>query len=225
MTYMSGMAHSIGKKIRIFRKTKGLSLDEMSRRSGVTRDHIGRIERGEALNPRKDTLEAIAQALEIHPHLLLVDEPTDPEDSKPLNKQVKESSPSYQAKSIPQMRLSQINSKTLFDSQGYPLPKKWKGRYEDAALKDPYCYALSIDNDIMFPRIKKSDVVIVSPLSLVQDKNLVVAFTLEGEIMIRYCFFFDKHLILSTQSSNEAPLYFKQREIKWLHKITKVCLK
>ena len=61
----------VGDRLRELREKKGLSLDDLSRVSGVTRDHIGRIERGESQNPREQTIEALSKALDIHPSLLL----------------------------------------------------------------------------------------------------------------------------------------------------------
>ncbi len=54
---------TIGERIRELRESQGLSLDALAMKSKVTRDHIGRLERDESSNPRKETIDAIAHAL------------------------------------------------------------------------------------------------------------------------------------------------------------------
>jgi len=53
----------IGKKIRKLREEKNFSLDELSQKAGLSSDHIGRVERGDATNMRLGTLFQIAKAL------------------------------------------------------------------------------------------------------------------------------------------------------------------
>jgi SOS-response transcriptional repressor LexA len=58
---------TIGSRLRKLREMRGYSLDGLAAVSGITRDHIGRIERGESKNPRFETIEALSKALEVHP--------------------------------------------------------------------------------------------------------------------------------------------------------------
>ena len=57
--------------MRRLRHAKGLSQEELGARSGLTRNYIGMIERGEA-SPSLDAVEAIAEALETAPEDMLV---------------------------------------------------------------------------------------------------------------------------------------------------------
>ena len=56
----------LGKKLRELRKEKGMSLEDLSRASGVTLNHVGRIERGETTNIQLHTLKKILDALEVN---------------------------------------------------------------------------------------------------------------------------------------------------------------
>lgn len=72
------MSHALGRKLRKCRKIKGLSLDDLGRLCGMTGAHIGRLERGEQSNPRQETINALAKALDVAPSYLLYDVDTDP---------------------------------------------------------------------------------------------------------------------------------------------------
>lgn len=63
------IAKSVGKKIRIIRKRKGMSQEEVADVVGVHVSTLGRIERGES-NPPIQTINKIAQALKVRPREL-----------------------------------------------------------------------------------------------------------------------------------------------------------
>lgn len=65
------MSEKLGERLRKIRESKGLSLDGLAEKSNIHRDHIGRIERNEQSNPRQDTIECLAKALEVSPSELL----------------------------------------------------------------------------------------------------------------------------------------------------------
>jgi transcriptional regulator with XRE-family HTH domain len=52
--------------VRQARSELGISQEELGRRSGLHRAHVGEIERGE-ISPTLDSVELIATALEVHP--------------------------------------------------------------------------------------------------------------------------------------------------------------
>ena len=56
-----------GDKLQGHRLGKFLSRDELSAKSGIHRDHIGRLERGEGGNSRPPTVRKLAEALEVDP--------------------------------------------------------------------------------------------------------------------------------------------------------------
>ncbi|MCI4186299.1 XRE family transcriptional regulator [Dickeya dianthicola] len=55
---------NIGKKIKQLRMTRNISLNELSRLSGVSKAALSKLESGNS-NPRVDTLDAIASALRV----------------------------------------------------------------------------------------------------------------------------------------------------------------
>lgn len=61
---------SLGDKIRMIRQEKGLSLKDLSARTGISFTYLSEIERG-VLHPAADTLNKIAAALEVPLSLLL----------------------------------------------------------------------------------------------------------------------------------------------------------
>ena len=57
-----------GEKLRSLRRSRFLTRDELAEKSGVARDHIGRLERGEIPGEsRMATIRKLATALEVDP--------------------------------------------------------------------------------------------------------------------------------------------------------------
>lgn len=62
----------VGNRIRLFRKQKGMSQEELGNRLGLTKSYISRLENGK--KPISlDRLETIAEVLEVNVDYLLVD--------------------------------------------------------------------------------------------------------------------------------------------------------
>ena len=53
----------MGQRITALRKLEGISQQELADRSGLTRQHIGRIEKGELVSVAYVTIQQIAEAL------------------------------------------------------------------------------------------------------------------------------------------------------------------
>jgi transcriptional regulator with XRE-family HTH domain len=60
-----------GEKLQEIRLGKFWSRDELATKSGVHRDHIGRLERGEGGNSRPPTVRKLAEALDVDPRELV----------------------------------------------------------------------------------------------------------------------------------------------------------
>lgn len=60
-----------GDKLQEFRLAKFWSRDELAEKSGLHRDHIGRLERGEGGNSRPPTVRRLAEALGMEPSELV----------------------------------------------------------------------------------------------------------------------------------------------------------
>ena len=69
----------------------GLSKSALAERSGVSRGHISKIEAGKATNLRRETLEALAEALEVAPSYLLAFIEPDDEDEDDAEKYIERS--------------------------------------------------------------------------------------------------------------------------------------
>jgi transcriptional regulator with XRE-family HTH domain len=61
---------ALGQAVRRHRHAKGLTIEALARKAGVSTGHLGRIERGQG-NPRWDTLSALASALDMSLSVLL----------------------------------------------------------------------------------------------------------------------------------------------------------
>ena len=56
-------AQRMGQRITALRKLEGISQQELADRAGLTRQHIGRIEKGELVSVAYVTIQQIAEAL------------------------------------------------------------------------------------------------------------------------------------------------------------------
>ncbi|QCT04384.1 DNA-binding helix-turn-helix protein [Paenibacillus algicola] len=75
---MSNPYLQVGKKIRLYRKARKLTQEELGEILKIDQSYIGRIERGE-VNITLDTIYKISDALQITPVQLLEDEKNDRE--------------------------------------------------------------------------------------------------------------------------------------------------
>ena len=64
--------HSIGQKVRFYRKAAGLRQEALAEAAGISTNYLGMIERGEKI-PSLETFLAIANALSVSADLLLAD--------------------------------------------------------------------------------------------------------------------------------------------------------
>ena len=60
----------VARNLRILRKQKGLSQEELAFQAGINRNYVGQIEREEK-SPTVDMLEKLGLALEIDPAILI----------------------------------------------------------------------------------------------------------------------------------------------------------
>lgn len=76
---MSNIFLRVGKKVRLYRKARKLTQEELGERLQIDYSYLGRIERGE-VNITIETLNKIANALNIAPSQLLEDDKHDCKD-------------------------------------------------------------------------------------------------------------------------------------------------
>jgi transcriptional regulator with XRE-family HTH domain len=76
-------AGAFGEQMRVARRTRGLTLREVSERTGISITYLSDLERGSLTNPTLDKLVLIARALRVPiAQLVGADEETDPDTSK-----------------------------------------------------------------------------------------------------------------------------------------------
>ncbi|SDI50566.1 helix-turn-helix domain-containing protein [Alteribacillus bidgolensis] len=63
----------IGKKIRLYRRTKGMSLTELSRKANISKSYLSYIERDVKQNPSIEVLKKIAAVMDITVEELIED--------------------------------------------------------------------------------------------------------------------------------------------------------
>ena len=56
-------AQRMGQRITALRKMEGISQQELADRAGLTRQHIGKIEKGELVNVANVTIQQVAEAM------------------------------------------------------------------------------------------------------------------------------------------------------------------
>lgn len=61
----------IAERIADLRKAVGLTQEELAQKAGLTKDYIGLIERGKHTNLTMQTISALADALGVHPTVIL----------------------------------------------------------------------------------------------------------------------------------------------------------
>lgn len=82
---MSDFLKLFGESVRLIRKQKGLTQEELAEKAGLQYTYIGGIERGER-NISLETLEKVAKGLEVNPMTLFDFKHLDIEDNDVLTK-------------------------------------------------------------------------------------------------------------------------------------------
>jgi transcriptional regulator with XRE-family HTH domain len=72
------MSVDIGERIRALRTARGLSQEEVARRTGIGLKSYGDLERGRTKDPHYSTLRGVARALEVRVEELLEEDPATP---------------------------------------------------------------------------------------------------------------------------------------------------
>lgn len=84
---MASVGEGFGDRLRRLRSQRGWSMDELCRQSGVSRNHIWQLEKGQRRYPRQDTFDRLAKAFDVSPfyleHGYEPDSPVPPEFNNP----------------------------------------------------------------------------------------------------------------------------------------------
>ena len=93
-------------RLRMLREQKGLTLLQLARRIGVSEATVQRYESGEIINPRRDRVIALAQALDVSEAFLMGwEEQKLDDDIMLLARDMQQLSPSRRRKAIQLVRL------------------------------------------------------------------------------------------------------------------------
>ncbi len=153
----------IGRIIADKRRDKGLTLDEVGKKVGVTKSTIQRYEAGLISTPKQAVLEAIARALSIEPILLTGKKPTVPANSEPVYL-------GEQKVAVPILGKVSAGSGAYADSNilGYIMEEKAR-----LSASSEYAYLL-VEGDSMYPEFKEGDKVLVQCTSTAQTGDYAV---------------------------------------------------
>lgn len=117
----------LGDNIRRIRKSKRISINNLSKASGVSLGYLSDIENDKGVNPTKDTLEKLAAALEVTVDEFFKDEPvlleseTSPNPSVSLSIKEQEKLDAEAEKMISELRASLSQNKNALTQEDYEM--------------------------------------------------------------------------------------------------------
>lgn len=218
------MPFMLSKNLRALRLAKGFTQDSLARKSGLTKDHISKIERGEQKNPRHETMEALARALGVELGQLLSGlESGAGEAAKSRHKvKTKKDGTGRTVFEVPVVGLAQAGRKGFFDDDGYPVGHGFQrvSVPESFFKKQPHAYGVKLEGDSMQPSLKAGWVVVTAPDSPVENGNYVVARLASDEVMVKEVSFQDGGLILlKSHNHRHDPIVAAKKDFQFLHKV------
>ncbi len=189
----------IGKRIKYFRQKLGLSQFELSQRSNVSQASIARIEANQQKNPKKKTIEKLADALGISLSQLM-EEPA----------MIKEEALPYGApKMLPVMKLEKL----ITLERPYNLKEK-ADFLEPSLSHDQSAFFLIATNTLISsPLINEGDLLLIEPSSEVNDGDIVL-FISNDQNTIGKIFYRPPIYILQPLNRESEPIIFTKRERK-----------
>lgn len=189
----------IGKRIKYFRQKLGLSQFELSQRSNVSQASIARIEANQQKNPKKETIEKLADALGISLSQLM-EEPA----------MIKEEALPYGApKMLPVMKLEKL----ITLERPYNLKEK-ADVLEPSLSHDQSAFFLIATNALISsPLINEGDLLLIEPSSEVNDGDIVL-FISNDQNTIGKIFYRPPIYILQPLNRESEPIIFTKRERK-----------
>ncbi len=214
LTYM---LETIGERLRLLRERRNWSIDELAQKCELTAGHIGRIERGDSKNPRFETIEVLAKALEVAPALILYGEDGETKgEGRPTSAF---DPPSYIPFDIPVVGLTKAGRGGFYDDMGYPVGEGFRKVHRPIDVKDPNAYALVVEGDSTSPMLERGWIVYVCPNHTYENGDLVVAALRSDEVMIKKLRKAEDMLILQSINPAYEPLILVPEGFKFIHKV------
>jgi SOS-response transcriptional repressor LexA len=216
-----------GDYIRKIRKEVGLTLTELSEKSGISSSHLSRIER----NERKVTfniIQSIAPYLNTTPLSLLKEtspyyfNEVDSEEEKQFftGSQISDEDSSHFVLSKNQIPIFNQDD-DYFEKDRSPQ------RYEDISnkniIEEDYFYLKISNNSMKNNRIKESDLALIHKQSKVDEGKVAAVYINElNRLKVRKIYYSDKKIILEA-ANPEYPLeFYTQKEIKIVGQVEEV---
>lgn len=212
MTYM---LDTIGERLRNIRESKGLTIDQLSEKCGLTSGHIGRIERDDSRNPRYETIEKLADALGVNAAEIMY-----PKDSAGhVRPKATFDAPNYIPRDVPVIGLTKAGRGGFYDDQGFPVGEGFRKVHRPIDVKDPNAYALMVEGDSMSPMLEKGWIVYVCPNHCYENGDLVVVALNNDEVMIKKLRKKDDMLVLQSINPSYEPLVLVPEGFRFIHKV------
>lgn len=211
------MSSTLGERLRNIRESRELTIDQLAEITGLAPGHIGRIERSNSTNPRFQTVEALAKALNVSPQEILYSKEDRTASARP--KQAFDA-PNYFPKDVPVIGLTKAGRGGFFNNEGLPFGGEgFRKVHRPIDVKDPQAYALHVEGDSMSPMLEKGWIVYVCPNHNYVNGDLVIVVLNTDEVMIKK--FRKQDGVIMLQSINPAyePLILVPDGYKFIHKV------
>jgi len=197
---------TIGKRLKYLRERLGLTQLELSQKSNISQASIARIEANEQTNLKKETIERLANALEVPVSELL-------EDSS----YVREERETYESvRMIPVIRL-----KELINLKGSLTGIK-SNIYEPSFTQDPGAFFLLLDDRFKEATIiNKNDLLLIEPGANIKDGDMALFFS-EDKLIIGRVYYYPRACVFQPMSQDIKPIFYSSKKKLKSNKIYKI---
>ncbi|MDH7514161.1 MAG: XRE family transcriptional regulator [Clostridiales bacterium] len=188
----------MGRRLRYFRESLGLSQLELSLRSNVSQASIARIEANQQKNPKKETIEKLAAALGISLSQL-IEEPA----------MIKEEAPSYGVpKMLPVVKLEDFIN--FIPLKRFPDLKEKASLFEPSLSHDHSAFFLIATEALISPLINKGDLLLIEPSSKVKNGDIILFISNEQNTVGRI--FYRPAMYILQPLKESEPIFLKKKE-------------
>lgn len=216
------MLGTIGERLRVLRERRGMSIDQLAQKCELTAGHIGRIERGDSKNPRYETIEKLAKALEVEASLILYGKDSESvtvDDNGNGRPTSAFDPPNYIPYDIPVVGMTKAGRGGFYDDQGFPVAEGFRKVHRPIDVKDPNAYALRVEGDSMSPMLERGWIVYVCPNHQYENGDLVVVALNTDEVMIKKLRKRDGMMVLQSINPSYEPLVLVPDGFRFIHKV------
>ena len=193
---------SIGQRLRIALKSKGFTLDSLSKKSKINMTTLSEIQ-NDKVKPRVDTLEKISAALNMPMSYFFEENPF-------VEKKGPSGSISDKLVALPV--LSEIHCGSpeeppdlRFEEQNIMMPQMF------VPGKD--CFLVRAKGDSMLPVIENSDVLVATRASEFDNGDIIIASVDGNDCAVRRIFFAEDHVVLQPENRKYSPIVIQHEDM------------